>query len=306
MLGVAARSLHAPRRGASLRLLGLSILGLSALTTACRGGGAAEMPLPEKETKPAAYSDIAFAQALERVDDEGLVDYAAFVEDDSDLTSYYATLANLAPDEYERWDDNEQIAFWSNAYNALTLLAITRNYPIERSASVGAMMHPKGIRWIPGVWDKLTFTIMGREMTLNDIEHQVLRVEYDEPRIHAALVCAAISCPPLRNEPFTGGRLDEQFDDQTRRFIERAGNFKIDRDAGKVYLSKILDWYGGDFEESFEPEEGYDGQSDTVRAVLNFIAGYLSDDDRQYLRSGVYDIDYLGYDWALNDRATAD
>ncbi len=306
MLGDAAESFRAPRPAAVLSLLWFSIFTFGAFTMACQGGGATEMPPPEKKTEPAAYSDAAFAKALERVDEEGLVDYAAFVEEDSDLTSYYATLANLAPDEYERWDDNEQIAFWSNAYNALTLLAITRNYPIERSASVGAMMHPKGIRWIPGVWDKLTFTIMGREMTLNDIEHQVLRVEYDEPRIHAALVCAAISCPPLRNEPFTGERLDEQFDDQTRRFIGRADNFKIDRKAGKVYLSKILDWYGGDFEKSFEPEDGFDGQSDTVRAVLNFIAGYLSGDDREYLKTGTYAVDYLGYDWALNDQATAD
>ncbi|MCP3957904.1 MAG: FAD-dependent oxidoreductase [bacterium] len=300
---------HAWRRGEPLSGRTRAAAAAATLIVALAIGGVAmtsrgstDMPLIETELVGLSFTDAAYTSVLERVDGEGLVDYAGLSADRGSLDATYASLATLDPAEYESWSEERQIAFWSNAYNALTLLAIVENYPIERKASVGSIMHPRGIRWIPGVWDKLSFKIMGRDMTLNDIEHQVLRVEYDEPRIHAALVCAAISCPPLRGEPFVEERLDEQLDDQTRRFLDRS--FRIDREAGKVYLSKILDWYGGDFEESYEPEEGFEGHGDAERAVLNFIAGYLDEADGEYLRSGDYDVEYSSYDWSLNDQST--
>ena len=280
----------------------LFALGIGAV--AFHSQGATEMTPPKAMEVPAedrgVTAQIALAKVLERVDGEGLVDYAGLKADPAALDAYYAAIASLDASTYESWSNERQIAFWSNAYNGLTLKAIVENYPIERKTMVGSIMHPRGIRWIPGVWDKLTFTIMGEEITLNDIEHEVLRVEYDEPRIHAALVCAAVSCPPLRNEPFVAERLDRQLDDQTRRFLDQS--FRIDRAAGKVTLSKIFDWYGSDFEKSFAPEEGYEGHSEAERAVLHFTAGYLDETDRDYLRDGDYDIEYGSYDWSLNDQ----
>ncbi len=311
---------HAWRRGKSLSTgtralaavaLLIVVLGVGAIALSTRGATEMPPPLPPSEltvdgtghTEDSGQSEdrghTALAKVLERVDGEGLVDYAGLKADPGDLDAYYAVIANLDREQHETWSEERQIAFWSNAYNGLTLLAIVKNYPPKRS--LASVIHPRGIRWIPGVWDKLAFTVMGQEMTLNDIEHQVLRVKYDEPRIHAALVCAAISCPPLRGEPFVADRLEEQLDDQTRRFLERS--FRIDRDAGKVYLSKILDWYGGDFVNSFEPEAGFEGHSEAQRAVLNFISGYLSEADRKYLRDGDYRIEYSSYDWSLNEQA---
>ncbi len=297
---------HAWRRGKPLSTGARAVAAAAVLIMALAAGavalstqGATETsPPPEAELMADDVAHISLAKVLERVDPEGLVDYAGLKADPGDLDVYNAAIAGLDRQQYETWSDERQIAFWSNVYNALTLQAIVAHYPIEGSTSIGSTLHPRGIRWIPGVWDELYFTVMGREMTLNDIEHQVLRVEYDEPRIHAALVCAAISCPPLRAEPFVAERLDDQFDDQTRRFLERS--FRIDRDAGKVTLSKILDWYGSDFEESFEPDAGFEGHSDAERAVLNFIGGYLGDADRKYLREGEYSIEYSSYDWSLN------
>ena len=298
---------HSWRRGkplgAGTRAMAASVvliagLGIGAIAFSTQGATDTPPQPPSKEVAE-DLADTSLANVLKRVDSEGMVDYAGLKADPGDLDTYYMTIADLDGQEYEGWSDERQIAFWSNAYNGLTLKAIIEHYPIKRS--VASVMHPRGIRWIPGVWDKLTFTIMGREMTLNDIEHQVLRVEYDEPRIHAALVCAAISCPPLRNEPFVAERLDQQLDDQTRRFLEQT--FRIDRDADKVYLSKILDWYGRDFEESFEPESGYEGHSEAEKAVLHFISGYLDDRDQEYLRAGEYDVEYSSYDWSLNEQA---
>ncbi len=306
---------HAWRRGkplsAGTRALAAAtvlivLLGVGALALSTQG--ATEMPPPSRPAvgdpgRAEDGGDASLSKVLERVDDEGLVDYAGLEADPGDLDAYYATIAGLDRGQYQTWSDQRRIAFWSNAYNALTLKAIVENYPLKRS--LAAVIHPRGIRWIPGVWDKLAFTIMGREMTLNDIEHQVLRVEFDEPRIHAALVCAAISCPPLRNELYVEGRLDEQLDDQTRRFLARPENFRIDRGAGKdvVHLSKILDWYGGDFVKSFEPEAGFEGHSEAERAVLKFISGYLDEADREYLKGGDYDVEYSSYDWTLNEQA---
>ncbi|MEM7350914.1 MAG: FAD-dependent oxidoreductase, partial [Acidobacteriota bacterium] len=293
------KPLSAKTRGAVAVLGMLAVLGVGGLVMSTQG--ATEMPMPE-EPEPNGYSHAAFGRVLEQVDDEGLVNYAALAADRSDLEAYYAKVAMLDPEVYDSWSEEQQIAFWNNAYNALTLLAIVENYPIERSPSMSSVMHPRGIRWIPGVWDKLMFRVMGREMTLNAIEHEVLRVEYDEPRIHWSLVCAAISCPPLRNEPYTAERLDEQLDDQTRRVVALPSNFRIDRQAGKVQVSKILQWYGEDFVFSFEPEEGFGDHSEAERSFLSFLSSYLNEADREYLESGTYDVEYLDYDWSLNEQ----
>ena len=297
---------HAWRRkplSAGARALAAAVVLIAAVAVAVGVLATRGAAVPPPTNEHAVDFSHALAKVLERVDGEGRVDYAGLQADPSDLDAFYGAIAGLDRERYETWSDQRQIAFWSNAYNGLTLLAIVEHYPIERSASVDSILHPRGIRWIPGVWDKLAFTVMGREMTLNAIEHQVLRVEYDEPRIHVALVCAAISCPPLRDEPFVEGRLDDQLDDQTRRFLARPENFRIDRAADKVYLSKILEWYGSDFEESFEPEEGFAGHSAAQRAVLSFISGYLGEADREYLRHGDYGVEYSAYDWSLNDQA---
>ncbi len=304
---------HAWRRGkprstgaravATAAVLTLAAFALGAVAWSARGTEtpAAGEQVEESAPGPEATADVALARVLERVDGDGLVDYAGLKADTGDLDAWVAAIAGLEPETFESWSEERQIAFWTNAYNGLTLKAIVDHYPIERRASMGAIMHPRGIRWIPGVWDKLTFTVVGRQLTLNAIEHEILRVEYDEPRIHAALVCAAISCPPLRSEPFIAERLDDQLDDQTRRFLDQS--LRIDRDAGRVSLSKILDWYGSDFELSFEPEEGFEGHSDAERAVLNFIAGYLDEADAEYLRSGDYEVEYSSYDWSLNEQS---
>ena len=304
---------HAWRRGQPLSSGARAVATTAVLVAALALGIAACGRAAEMTPQPAVESanhdsapgvevtaDVALAKVLERVDGDGLVDYAGLKAASGDLDAYATAVAGLDPQTYETWSEERQIAFWSNAYNGLTLRAIVEHFPLESPASPEASEHPRGIRWIPGVWDR-PFTVMGRELSLNDIEHQILRVEFDEPRIHAALVCAAISCPPLRAEPFVEDRLDEQLDDQTRRFLEQS--LRIDREAGKVYLSKILEWYGADFEWSFEPEAGFEGHGDAERAVLNFISGYLDETDAKYLRGGDYEVVYSSYDWSLNEQS---
>ncbi len=143
---------------------------------------------------------------------------------------------------------------------------------------------------------------MDQQLTLDQIEHEILRRKFNEPRIHMALVCAAMSCPPLRNEPYQGHILDLQLDDQTRRFLRQADNFRIDRRQNTVYLSKILDWFGEDFVETYGSTESFSRYGTIGGAVLKFISGYLSIDDHNFLSSRNKRIEYHDYDWSLNEQ----
>jgi hypothetical protein len=236
------------------------------------------------------------------VDDNGMVDYRALKADRKELDAFAVALGNLSPEAFGTWAEAEKIAFWINAYNGLTLKAILDHYPIEPSF-VASLRFPKNsIRQIPGVWDKLEFRIMGRNMTLDEIEHSRLRENFNEPRIHVALVCAAMGCPSLRNEPFEAEQLSEQLDDQTTRFLGNPKKFRIDRSEGRVYLSPIFDWFGGDFVKSYGTDMKFSKHKKDERAVLNFVSSYLNKDDTDYLWNGDYDIEYLDYDWTLNEQ----
>ena len=249
---------------------------------------------------PFTFEPYATALAA-TVDDAGMVNYSALKANSGDLDAFGAMLGALDAKVYAAWTEQQQIAFWINAYNALTLKAIISHYPISGSS----LLYPKSsIRQVLGghAWDKLEFIVMGEKRTLDAIEHQILRKEFSEPRIHVALVCAAISCPPLRNEPFVAERLDEQLDDQGRRFAASAKGLRIDRSAKRVYLSAIFDWFGSDFTTAYGTDKKFAGKSATQRAVLNYISATLDDDDRAYLEDEHYAIKYLDYDWSLNEQ----
>jgi len=173
---------------------------------------------------------------LQYVDANGFVNYEALNKDRENLDRFAASLANLSPQELENFDEAKKLAFWINAYNALTLKVILDHYPIKKQSLLKGAVYPNNsIRQIPGVWDKIYFPIAGAEFTLDQIEHEILRVEFKEPRIHMALVCAAAGCPFLRREPFVGERLDAQLTEQTQRFLS---------DTGKTYYDPDRDFLG--------------------------------------------------------------
>jgi hypothetical protein len=250
-----------------------------------------------------AFDHESYAIALGKyVDGNGMVNYTSLKSNSTELDAFVTALESLSPEVFSTWAEDQKIAFWINAYNGLTLKAIVDHYPIEPSF-VASLRFPKNsIRQIPGAWDKLEFRVMGSAMTLDGIEHSRLRTDFNEPRIHVALVCAAMGCPPLRNKPFVAKRLDAQLDDQTTRFLNNPEKFRIDHSEGRVYLSSIFDWFGGDFVKSYGTDTEFKKHSKDERAVLNFISNYLSKTDADYLSSADYDIEYLDYDWSLNEQ----
>jgi len=186
----------------------------------------------------------------------------------------------------------------------LTLKAIIDNYPIK-SSWLKSRIYPKNsIRQISGVWKKLEFRVMGQNVTLWQIEHEILRKKFNEPRIHMAMVCAAMGCPPLRREPYVGNKLDEQLDDQTRQFLSNPEKFDINSSKDTVYLSEIFKWFAEDFVGKYSPGRNIGRHDKEMSAVLNFIASYIKGAQKKYVLAGKYKIKYIDYDWSLNEQRT--
>jgi hypothetical protein len=255
----------------------------------------------EQSRKIFSYDDYA-AVLKDYVDDAGMVNYKQLKANRAKLDAFIDGMAKLDAKAYEKWDEKAKIALWLNAYNAFTLKAIIDNYPIKSSFFKSRVYPKNSIRQISGVWNKITFTVIGQDLTLEHIEHKILREKFDEPRIHMALVCAAIGCPPLRNEPYFAPELDEQLDDQARHFLANPEKFKIDRRKNRLYLSPILKWFADDFINRYGSPKNISEHSKEVSAVLNFIAAYLEKADKDYILRGEFKIKYLKYDWLLNEQ----
>lgn len=241
----------------------------------------------EAVSAPDSFDHSAFTIVLrDVVDERGFVDYAALVADPGPLNDYLRRLAATDPSSLAA---DDRLAFWLNTYNAYTLKLIVDNYP------VGSIREVVGGVFVPLVNSpfKVEFATVGGEvMTLDDVEHGTIREEFAEPRIHFALVCAARSCPQLRTEAYTGDRLDAQLDDQARRFLRNPAKNRVPADEDAIELSKIFSWFKGDF----------GGNDDALQA---FVAPYFDGDVRAKLEQGAYSVDFLSYDWSLNDTSTS-
>jgi hypothetical protein len=247
-----------------------------------------------------SYADYAVLLKA-TVDDDGWVDYSAIKADGRALEGYLNALASLEQSTFQTWNEHKKLAFWINAYNGLTLELIADHYPIK-SGFLKSLLYPSNsIRQIPGAWDRLTFDVMGEQLTLDHIEHAILRAEFKDPRIHAALVCAAVSCPPLRNEPYQGETINEQLEDQTKAFLARPDGLRVDRAEGEVWVSAIFDWFAGDFVRGFgEPRRGR--LNERHSSIVNFILPHAEQVEAAFLAEGAYELKHFDYDWSLNER----
>ena len=218
------------------------------------------------------------------------VRYSGFAADRSALKAYLGALAAVGEAQFAAFSNAQQQAFLINAYNAATVELILTRYPNLKSIKdLGSLLQsPWKPRWVP---------LLGRRMSLDDIEHGTLRERgrYDDPRVHFAVNCASIGCPALREEAFVAERLDAQLDEQALRFISDRTRNRYDAARGRLEVSRIFDWYGEDF------RLGHRG----IRSLTAFLARYadaLADApaDRERIRAMNVDIEFLDYDWKLN------
>jgi hypothetical protein len=231
---------------------------------------------------------------LKRFVADGRVDYQGLKSDPSALNLYLDSLAGISETTFKTWTESEQLAFLINLYNAATLKLIIDHYPVKSIKDIGS--------FFKGPWDQPVVGLFGKTITLDNLEHDIVRKQYSEPRIHMALVCAAKSCPTLRSEAYVADKLDAQLDDQSRRFLASPAGLRIDRGSKVVYFSSIFKWYGEDFVAGFSPPSGFSGLTKTERAVANFFSGHISPSDGDYLKAGGYSVKYLDYDWSLNTK----
>lgn len=222
------------------------------------------------------------------VNAQGRVDYEA-VKTDTDLQAFVDQLAQISPDTHPEFFPSraDSLAFWINAYNACVLAGVAKAYPISSVTEIAPAF---------GFFKISLFVVGGRRFTLDQIEHEIIRKQFADPRIHAAINCAAVSCPRLINKAFMPDTLDDQLNSVMRDMIHNPMHVQIDRQTGVVNLSAIFDWFSSDFTSHVQAREA--GET-----VLDYISLFLSRNDIQYLQNHPdLQIVFLDYDWSLNSQ----
>jgi Protein of unknown function, DUF547 len=225
------------------------------------------------------------------VDDGGLVDYSG-IKASRAFRDYLASLSAASADALI--DDRDRLAFWINAYNALTIQAVLQTLPPDRSAWPDYRITEQKVGG-KSLWKGIRFDVGGGRWTLDEIEHNILRKKdgLRDPRIHVALVCAARGCPPLWNRAFTGDKIDDQLAAAMKRFVSTPKQCAIDVDRRAIRISKVFEWYGSDFlDNKFTPH---------AASIPKFLAAYVVDEPvAKALLEGTWDVTYVEYDWKLN------
>jgi hypothetical protein len=217
------------------------------------------------------------------------VRYTGMAQERPALKQYLDSLSKASEAEFKAWTKPQQMAFLINAYNAFTVEKILTRYPNIKS-----------------IWDfgKIFgnpfkgefFTLLGRKLSLDGIEHETLRKNYQEPRVHYAVNCASVGCPMLREEAYVAERLEAQLEEQARRFLSDRSRNRYNAASGRLEVSEIFKWFREDW------EGGYQG----IRSREQYFARYaklLADNPEHQKRiaEGKAPLAHLDYDWSLND-----
>ena len=226
------------------------------------------------------------------------VRYAGLAQDRPALKSYLDTLSKVGTQEFAGWNKPQQMAFLINAYNAYTAEKILTRYPNIKSIWDFGKIFGNPFK------DKF-FMLLGREFTLDMIEHETLRKPgaYNEPRVHFAANCASVGCPMLREEPYVAERLDAQLEEQTRRFLSDRSRNRYNATDSTLEVSEIFKWFSEDWTSGYR---GFDNKGPAMQSREQFFAKYatlLADlpAQQQMIAERKAAIRHLDYDWALND-----
>jgi hypothetical protein len=217
-----------------------------------------------------------YADLLGKYVQNGVVDYQGFKNEETKLDQYLKVLEETNTKNLSR---NEQFAFYANAYNAWTIKLILSAYPgVKSIKDLGSVFKSP--------WKKKLVRIDGKVITLDDIEHNILRPRFKDPRVHFAVNCASKGCPPLRSEPYQGSILDQQLEEMTGAFLNDPSRNRLE--GRTLYVSKIFKWFAEDFNKD----------------IVGFFSKYAKGDLEKRLESNKNKIKvkYLDYDWSLNGK----
>lgn len=237
----------------------------------------------------ATVDNTEFTALLKEHVSNGKVNYKA-IKQDARLQNYITQLSKTDP---KTLSGSAELAFWLNVYNAFTLKVICDHYPLK---SITDLNSPGGAGGLilatigkTTIWDKQLVEINGKKYSLNGVENDIIRPKGDA-RVHFAMVCAAKSCPPLRNEAFEANKLNEQLEDQGRDFIGQTKKNVFDFGKKSCQISNIFNWFKGDFE-----KQG--------KSVLQYVSRFLPKEqgDQLLANAANFSISYTDYDWSLNE-----
>ena len=269
--------------------LGFLVSGASPLWAGPKSVLGGKVPVGQRVSIDAVDHSAWDALLQKYVDDRGDVNYAAWQQSATDVQRLDQYLRSLSRGERSRSASLASLMIfpflvWINAYNAVTIRGILREYPTTSIRNHTAILYGYNI------WKDLLLQVGDIQISLEDIEHKLLR-KMGEPRIHFAIVCASKGCPRLANRAYTAAQLDRQLTQNTTDFFANARHFRYDASRQRMYLSTILDWFAEDF-------------GRTSAEQLRWLASYLPDEtSARAARSGNVRVSYLEYDWSLNDQA---
>lgn len=217
-----------------------------------------------------------YEELLKRYVKNGVVNYQGFKSEEPNLDEYLKVLEHTNIKNLSR---DEQFAFYVNAYNAWTIKLVLSAYPgLKSIKDLGNIFKSP--------WEKKIVRVNGDVITLDDVEHKILRAEFKDPRVHFAVNCASKSCPPLISAPYRGSTLSQQLDESTRAFVNDPKSNYLK--GNKLYVSKIFKWFPEDFNDD----------------IIGFVVHYAEGDFKRELeaKKDSIKITYLYYDWSLNGK----
>jgi hypothetical protein len=258
----------------------------------------------KNQASPAGFDHQyrAYATLLQGHVERGGVNYRRLLGNRSALDAVVRELGAVDKAGEQAFTREERLAYWINAYNLFTLRAVADHYPIQgRWFSI----YPRNsIRQIDGVWTRIRWRAGGSDLTLDQIEHEIIRPVFKEPLVNFALACGAVSCAPLQGEPFLADRLPQQLESAARAFLAEEQGSRVSGD--RLDVSSRFKWYADDFRAGFAGLVTA-SRSETDRGILGFVATYGPAKAAALARHPAVRLDYLEFDWSLNeaDRAGA-
>lgn len=210
---------------------------------------------------------------VSKADKQTFVDYQGILKEKNKLGSYLENLSKVSKSHFSSFNKKQRLAFLINAYNAFTVKLIIDHYPVDSIKDLGSLFSSP--------WKKEFFTLLEEKMHLDNIEHNLIRKNFNEPRIHYAVNCASISCPSLLEVAFTGNKLEQQLKLVEKNFLTNSKKNYIDKKNKTLYVSKIFKWYGDDFIKNH-------------KGLLKYFESFYNTSLKDY------EIEYLDYNWQLN------
>lgn len=225
----------------------------------------------------------------------GLVKYADWQKDSKNLDLYLNSLSVLTEKEFDKFSDKEKEAFWINAYNACAIKAVLRNYPFKQTNKYNPA---NSIQQIENFWEKEKFKVLGRDYTLYEMEHAILRKQFacHDPRVHFAVVAAAKGAPELPDSAYVAAKLDSQLEDSIDDFMARRENLTIDPSKKLIRISQIFKWFPLDFSEAAHLEKRNPPPSDD-----EIILVYLKKKYPHVIPKDTARVIYSDFNWELNE-----